>query len=120
RISPAEYVPSQVGMRFAFAAYDLLSTKFLLDEEPTMPRCLMTVGMAMWIVALLGADFKATQLQREMSELLDLTLGLDLLPKSELGAEYSFEVTDQAIKALKNLKETGTPIQIANSDPLAA
>ena len=84
-----------------------------------MKRSLLCVGMLFYVAALMGADFKASQLQREIGELLNLNLGLELQLTDTLGEEYSFPVTDEAVKALENLRDATTPVEIANTNDLA-
>jgi hypothetical protein len=68
----------------------------------------------------MGADFKATQLQLDMAELLDLNFGMRRVANPELGQEYSFVVTDEAIKAMRTLQEGSIPVEIPNTNELAA
>ena len=41
--------------------------------------------------------------------------GLERMSNPEKGAEYSFVVTDEAIKAMNNFKESAIPVEIASS-----
>ena len=85
-----------------------------------MRRCFLLCGMLFWTAALMGADFKASQLQRDMVELLDSNFGMVLVPNPEMGEEVSFVVTDDAIKAMKALQLGSVPVVISNANDLAA
>ncbi len=84
-----------------------------------MQRSIRCVSLVFYIAALMGADFNATQLQREIGELLNLNLGLELRLTDTLGEEYSFPVTNEAVKALENLRDSATPVEIPNTNDLA-
>ena len=86
-----------------------------------MKRVLLCTGMLLLVAMMMGADLKGTAIQREMAALLNSNLGLQLLPKefTKPGEEYSFLVTEQVVKNMQILRESDTPIQIAQTSDLA-
>ena len=103
---------------FSVCCYLMLVLK---GEGLAMKRVFLCTGMLFLVAMMMGADFKETAIQREMVKLLDMNLGLVLVPKGETkaGEECSFRVTEQVVKNMQALKESSTPIQIASKSELA-
>jgi hypothetical protein len=77
-----------------------------------MRRGLFCVSLLLSVAALMGANFLVSQVQAEISGILQDKLGMESLPGGNPGAEQSFKVTDAVVKKLEEMKENGDTIEV--------